>query len=144
MEVLKKDVCCCGCAAAVGFCCTAPGISNLISSIEGAWRLCRVEDELIGVQALEGAVLQWRKAASKGQEGQPEWFHPLRSLVQAGIPMVCHPLSSHSKYITLKAAQQPLFMAPIILRPKCCAAGVQGAAVEVLPECGREGSGGGV
>ena len=50
--------------------------------------LCRAEDELAGIAALEDAVLEWRNAPRKSKGEQPEWFHPLRSLVQAGIPMV--------------------------------------------------------
>ena len=66
-------------------------LSDVISSTRRFNWLCRVEDELAGIAALEEAVLKWRRDASKGQKEQPEWFHPLRSLVQAGIPMVCHP-----------------------------------------------------
>ena len=51
--------------------------------------LCRAEDELAGIRALEDAVFEWRNAPQKSKSEQPEWFHPLRSLVQAGIPMVC-------------------------------------------------------
>lgn len=50
--------------------------------------LCRAEDELIGIAALEDAVLKWRSNPGHVGNEQPEWFHPLRSLVQAGIPMV--------------------------------------------------------
>ena len=67
--------------------------------------LRRAQDELAGIAALEDAVLEWRNAPKKSKGEQSEWFHPLRSLVQAGIPMVCfsyladmraHPLESHS------------------------------------------------
>lgn len=69
-------------------------LSDVISSTRRFSWLCRVEDELVGIAALEEAVLKWRRDASKGQKEQPEWFHPLRSLVQAGIPMVCHSSAS--------------------------------------------------
>ena len=76
------------------------------------------------MKPLEEAVLGWRKAASKGQEGQPEWFHPLRSLVQAGIPMVCQPLLRHSMCVMLKASQQ--------LHP-----GTQGAQISHMQSCAQ-------
>ena len=49
----------------------------------------------------------WRRGASKGQKEQPEWFHPLRSLVQAGIPMVSHPFQCIACWYILKGSQQP-------------------------------------
>ena len=64
-------------------------LCTFLTDMHNCQLLCRVEDELAGIAALEDAVLEWRNAPRKSKGEQPEWFHPLRSLVQAGIPMVC-------------------------------------------------------
>ena len=59
------------------------------------------------MHALEEAVVGWQRGPSKGQKEQPDWFHPLRSLVQAGIPMVSHPFPAHSVSGHNEGMQQP-------------------------------------
>ena len=50
----------------------------------------RAEDETAAIAALDDALLAWRGAQQRGIQKEPTWYQPLRSLVQAGVPMVRH------------------------------------------------------
>lgn len=127
-------------------CCTL-GIS-LRQLMHVLFVICR-PDQAAALDTLEREVAARDDVNAAGSE-LPDWHHQLRSLVQAGIPMVRHLHCTSMNHLQHLSCQRLLEPTNVPSSPPCrqfwcklhmMPAGIQGTPVESMPASGQQEAG---